>query len=412
MSGKKRKVCCFLWMAVSMLCLGLSLFYAQKACLLEQIQLGSLKPAGISAEEAERIQRSLKEGQDSPSVCFWLEMEKQWMENEGLHRIAKGTATVLCGSSDLLFPESAALHQGDLEGCLLGETLAYELFGNKNAAGMELLYGNRSLVVRDVLKEAPEGIAFQADKQTFSEAGLTFLSVAVLGGKNRKAAAAFSDLSNQYGLPDQPIAGGFYVVLAKAGASALSLYVLCCLVARAARDAWSIRRRPAPLLTLIGLGLFLLLLTTDISPYSIRIGKESLPSQWSDFSWYSRRYEQLCQEGIELIKTEKGNVLFPMLVHSGKAVFFGMVSAFSFMFFQKRAEREGTIRQTVNISILTVILGCAAALFLGWRNLYSDNFSKSCTIFLLYIWGDYALRGSVCRRNMKCVWKKKGGVVQ
>lgn len=389
MRAVRRIAACAVWAALSMLCLGLSLFHAQKVCLMEKVELGSLEPEGVFPETARGIQKDLKEEQDAQGVCFFREQKKQWLKNEDLNRMAQGTLTVLCGSSSLLFPESLALAEDDTEGCLLGEEISYELFGIKNAEGRKVTHGDRELVVRGILKEASGGFAVQSEAEARSETDRPFLGLAVYKTEGQ---GGLSELASQYGLPDQPIAIGLYVTAAKLGACALGAIILICLLTQAGGAIRMGQRRPAFLLAMIVFVLALAVAAVYLTPVSFSIEKEGLPNQWSDFSWYTRRCVQIQGEWLELIQIEKGNVLLYPLLHCVKGAGFGAAAAVFFVFLRRRLGTVDAGRMAFHGSLLLMLAGCGAALFLAWKGVYTEGFSRSCLFYLLWIWGDYALQ--------------------
>lgn len=392
MRGKGAAIAGFAGIAVSVFFLVLSLSYGFQVCRLENTQLVSLNPQGVSANKAKMIQEEAGRKPESPALCFWRELELQPIQNEVLQRTSLANVSILCGSSDLLFPESSALLSGDTKGCLLGETLAYDLFGNKNAVGMQLSYGERVLTVREMLREEPESLVIQEEeKEGESQAAGVFSGLAVRTLENQRAHSILSELSSQYGIQSQPIAGGFYVLMAKLGGSLLFLAVSFLLFAKICVQLWENRRRPAVVLVFAGILLFWFWLSVRMAPYSVRIGKEALPSQWSDFSWFSARFEEIKDQLANLMKIEKRNALFFLLQNSWKAFGSGILS-FMFFFMSRKKIETGQFSRLVGYSVLILLMIMGAALIVEWQGGKPENSLKGAGILLVYLWGVYGLK--------------------
>lgn len=386
MKGGKRAAAGFLGIAASLLFLGISMFCKEQVCTMENFRFVSLKETALSPELAGEIQESLKE-EDLPAVCFWAETGEDWIQNEELHRMVRGSVSILSGSSELLYPKSACLLESDLEGCLIGEDLACELFGSGKAAGKQLDFQGRRLTARGVLRENPRGLALQADAKRTPE--LKFAGLAVRDGGNEGADAVLSDLENQYGISGRKIATGFYAGAAKTGAFLLHLTIGILLALTGGREVWRYRRRPAAALAFLACCLGLLLLLQGISPTSFSVSKELLPGQWSDFGWFAAKWEELSDQWIYLVRLEKSDTLYRMLKYSGGAVAFGLLSALAFAFARKRAalERGNRIRNTAGLLLLSVL----ASFFLLWRGIEAERFPAAGSALLIYFWGIYLL---------------------
>lgn len=405
MKGGKRAAAGFLGIAASLLFLGASMFCKNQVCTMENLRFVSLKETTLSPDLAGEIQESLKE-EDLPAVCFWAETGEDWIQNEELHRMVRGSVSVLSGSSELLYPESACLLESDLEGCLIGEDLAYELFGSGKAAGKQLDFQGRRLTARGVLRENPRGLALQADAERTPE--LKFAGLAVRDSGNGDADAVLSDLENQYGISGRKIATGFYTGAAKIGAFLLHLTIGILLALTGGRKVWRYRRRPAAALAFLVCCLGLLLLLAGSSPASFSIGKDLLPGQWSDFGWFAAKWEELSDQWTHLVRLEKSDTLYRMLKYSGGAVAFGLLSALSLVLCRGRVELERGTRLRNTMGIL--VLSWAVSFLLIWRGMEVKQFLRAGSALLLYVWGRDLLKG--LGRLSKGDWKRENHLAE
>ena len=122
---------------------------------------------GITMARTEQIYASEREKEDGIAFTAWRECPDRAV------RAASGRGSVytdvleLYGSSELVLTVGKTLHREDVEGCLIGETLAEKLFGNRDAEGLVLEYAGRRLTVRGVFREPGMYLVVQAvDKNT------------------------------------------------------------------------------------------------------------------------------------------------------------------------------------------------------------------------------------------------------
>ena len=107
--------------------------------------------AGIGAKDAEEIRRFEQEKESGTEFTAWNEKKQLRVESMDGSRSAITDVMEINGSSELLFSGGKILHTEDTAGCLIGVETAEELFGSRQAEGMEIRYGERMLTVRGVV---------------------------------------------------------------------------------------------------------------------------------------------------------------------------------------------------------------------------------------------------------------------
>ncbi|MCD8216752.1 MAG: hypothetical protein LUD01_01675 [Clostridiales bacterium] len=90
-------------------------------------------------------------------------VENQTFSNEALERSATGTLFLINGSSSNLVSATAELMEDDLTGCLLSTEAAWELFGETEVAGGEVICGGVSCEVRGVYEDTECVVILQAE---------------------------------------------------------------------------------------------------------------------------------------------------------------------------------------------------------------------------------------------------------
>lgn len=150
---------------------------------------------GIHSKEAFSCLKKEEEKETPLLVVFWKERKSQTIENKELNR--KGTCSVMeiCGNSSLLFPNEFPLDKWDMEGCLIGEDTAWQLFGGKDVVGKSLVYGKKTYYIRGVLPKEDIFVCEASQNSTILFNKLTFYGDSYLEKEKIK-----EQLGNEYGL--------------------------------------------------------------------------------------------------------------------------------------------------------------------------------------------------------------------
>ena len=87
----------------------------------------------------------------------WTERKNQVVKAVINERSSNVDILLLCGDSHSVLPWGKNLPESDTEGCILGASLAEQLFGGTEVEGQQILYNGRELTVRGIVKE-PQNI--------------------------------------------------------------------------------------------------------------------------------------------------------------------------------------------------------------------------------------------------------------
>ena len=142
------------------------MFYLQSPISVES----ALELSEKNQKVAEQYRQGL--GNELPlPCCIWGQKDHVLVSNENLSRQMRASAILLCGSPGLLFEDCRVPVAEDLEGCLLDETAAWELFGDIDAIGKEVACENRTFLVREVIPGNEGIISFQAGSALLGKKG-------------------------------------------------------------------------------------------------------------------------------------------------------------------------------------------------------------------------------------------------
>lgn len=83
---------------------------------------------------------------------FWTELEDRQIQSEVLEKNVTANVIALHGRSDILFPNMPVIDTESEKHCLVSETLAYELFGGTDVKGLPVIYQGNVYQVKGVLE--------------------------------------------------------------------------------------------------------------------------------------------------------------------------------------------------------------------------------------------------------------------
>ncbi len=120
-------------------------------------------------------------------------VENQTFSNEVLSRSAAGTLFLIDGSSVNLVSSTGELMAGDLTGCVISTEAAWELFGETEVSGGEILCGCVSCEVRGVYEDTECVVILPAEAYMQAMSGADGNSIDVWSGNAGDNGDAWSD---------------------------------------------------------------------------------------------------------------------------------------------------------------------------------------------------------------------------
>lgn len=190
-------------------------------CSIENVQSQEKEEWGISAKNAFSHLKKEEQREEPLSLVFWREKKNQTIENEELSRQGSFSVIELCGNSALLFPGEYPLNKEDTQGCLIGEAVANQLFGDVNVVGKTLVYGDKTYSVRGVLKNQKTFVCQVPGKSDLLLDQLTFYGNSPLEKERIK-----ERLKTQYGLSIQESPVYWKYILIRAALFAFPAFLL------------------------------------------------------------------------------------------------------------------------------------------------------------------------------------------
>lgn len=266
------------------------------------------------AEEVKKI-GELEAAQEQPcDVTFWSFAGEAALEKEGLARQVMVSGISLAGEAEFLYPQANGLKAGDQEGCVIDGETAWELFGSREAAGQTLTYQGEEYVVRQVVdSQEPMFLYYSRDP------ALVYTMANFRTGETDSPSEMVNAFLMRYGLQGAVSDGsalyafGWGALLLLPLAFVFSLGGLFLRMGQAAsgsrgrRLLWSGAAVALGLLALVWLG------------KNLRISPDLIPTRWSDFSFWSRRFAEKTEGLLRFLQGAKSPGQMGQLVAFGKS---------------------------------------------------------------------------------------------
>lgn len=273
----------------------------------------------ISASQYEEIVRmeEKNEARDkTPDFAFWREDTGQTIHNFQLQRQCQITTVKVRGSMEVLYNDFEKLSEEDVEGCLLDETTAMELFGSLEIEGNEVMVGDRSLIVRGILRGEKNAVVLRpiatesTDKISLGEEGdaNTFLI--------------------NHGIQGEIVTDGFMKGILRLILLIfpLTLLILFGVISRNYLKNFRKYQGVHKVGQVLWWGIMLLFLFVIFKQGEIP--ETMIPDKWSDFSFWSTWWEKSMHNIICYLKERKGQGDLEKIKWFLKGAFFGLFPLF------------------------------------------------------------------------------------
>lgn len=131
------------------------------------------------------------------SFAVWSEFGKETVSDGFGQNKYSVDVTAICGSSYCLLPFGKNLSPDDTKGCIIGSKTAEKLFGSHMAEGGEIIWRDRTWIVRGVVQEPADLLMLQASGMT-DEISFHRISIALNGEDDRRLTG--EKFTGQYGI--------------------------------------------------------------------------------------------------------------------------------------------------------------------------------------------------------------------
>lgn len=304
MRAYKRIISYVLVVFITLLAWSICLTNAQKIQVLQDVVELRYDREKLDAETMKNLQKGENESSEKivKSFITWEQSPKEDLRNKELAKNVTGEVVKVYGNLTMLFPveklQGQTLYEGDGEGTIISEGVAYSLWGSTDVVGQSLIVGDKAYVVRGVLKEKSNRIITQADMAD-KETKFSALRVQLVDKENVEG--VISTLKFKYNLPESVLRNLSLTSILLSGLALLPGYLLGFYgLIRLYKFIYSTHRYwvSAILLSIIALGLTWI--TIEMMQFITYIPSYIIPNKWSDFTFWSKLIDRFIENSRQL----------------------------------------------------------------------------------------------------------------
>lgn len=397
-----------------LLCFGYILSVSSKIGGYQAPVIYYMDGASFSADTV----NSMREEAESGEEISWTAvrtLESQSFSNETLHREATGTLLLLDGNSSNLVAASAELMADDRTGCILSTEAAWELFGETEISGGEIICNQMSYEVRCVYEDSEVVILLSAESysaETDAAGDLSSNDLSELSdGSGRTGAAdaeeaefdkivavpgvslndaqrseAIETFETKYPVGEDKTDCMIYQRLSSAFVLLIPALVLICVIFSGA--AKLIKNRRKIIQGIIGCAVLAVLIALYFILFQIRpsIPADLIPNTWSDFDFWKDKLAGFAVSIRHLLYADKSEIelkFFQPLVRMSAAAGIGVI-LFILTLLGFRAD-EGKAIADLRGLMISLICTCITE-FIVLFLLHRWGISPDESRMLIYLW--------------------------
>ena len=228
---------------------------------------------------------SIKESEKELAVVGWAEESLQSATNLDLGKSASELNVLAIKGSSNLLVKGSNLFADDLEGCLIDNDTSYKLFGSSNCIGREIVYNDRTLVVRGILKGSKSNMIIQIPDDSMKALdGLTIDGTDFTLNK-------IEDFKMRFGISELAINGNVYYMLAKFISMIFPIIALVLILIKVISSLFKSRNKPVLVGIYIIMALTFVFIFFKVTNIKISIPLDMIPNKWSDFDFWSKMWK-------------------------------------------------------------------------------------------------------------------------
>jgi hypothetical protein len=279
-----------------------------------------------------------KKSNDIPVVTAWNRKKNQTIVNQKIGTKSKAALIEAYGDMKQVYPMEFIygniVYPDDFEGCVIDKTLAYHLFRTTDVVGNFLQVQNKQYCIRGVITSEESLCMIQCyeEDKAYSNLELIYQNT-----DNGEAKIRDFMLQNMLGENYSIIDGAFYAkllgVISQLPAWLLSFYIMYQIM----KQIWKRRSIPLQAILLCCAYVALWFLLTWITDFKIHIPKQWIPTRWSDFDFWSRRYKEFHEQltKLEYIMPIPKDIIF--IRYARRCIFCALttlISLLSYLWYQ------------------------------------------------------------------------------
>ncbi len=328
---------------------------------------------------------SIKESEKELAVVGWAEESLQSATNLDLGKSASElNVLVIKGSSNLLV-KGSNLFADDLEGCLIDNDTSYKLFGSSNCIGREIVYNDRTLVVRGILKGSKSNMIIQIPDDSMKALdGLTIDGTDFTLNK-------IEDFKMRFGISELAINGNVYYMLAKFISMIFPIIALVLILIKVISSLFKSRNKPVLVGIYIIMALTFVFIFFKVTNIKISIPLDMIPNKWSDFDFWSKMGKEYKEKIEYVLYMKKYGVDIYNIENLLKSALYSIFTIILFVI-NLRVIKINDIKQLIINNGVLVVSSFVAVLIIWAKYKFDVNVAMIWLIYPLYLCGDYFIK--------------------
>lgn len=363
------------------MCWGISLGYANNIESKDKIINFYFENDNYTVGLLESIGESKKE----LSFVGWREESLQSVTNPDLNRTANDLEILLINGSSNLLVKGSMLFKDDKEGCLIDEETSFKLFGSSNCLGRTIVYNEKSLIVRGILKGTKANMMLQLPED--SNLALKGLTIDGTGLTINK----IEEFKSQFGIQEMAINGGIYYIIAKTIAIIFPILALILILIKIIISI--IKSRKKPILVVIYLFMIItsIFIVFKITNIKISIPLDMIPNKWSDFDFWSKMWKQYSEKIQYVMYMKKSGIDIYNIENLLKSVLFSIFTIILFVI-NLNVIKIKDIKELIINNAISIICTFIAVLIIWTKFNFDVNITMLWLIYPLYLCADYFMK--------------------
>ena len=328
---------------------------------------------------------SIKESEKELAVVGWAEESLQSATNLDLGKSASELNVLAIKGSSNLLVKGSNLFADDLEGCLIDNDTSYKLFGSSNCIGREIVYNDRTLVVRGILKGSKSNMIIQIPDDSMKALdGLTIDGTDFTLNK-------IEDFKMRFGISELAINGNVYYMLAKFISMIFPIIALVLILIKVISSLFKSRNKPVLVGIYIIMALTFVFIFFKVTNIKISIPLDMIPNKWSDFDFWSKMGKEYKEKIEYVLYMKKYGVDIYNIENLLKSALYSIFTIILFVI-NLRVIKINDIKQLIINNGVLVVSSFVAVLIIWAKYKFDVNVAMIWLIYPLYLCGDYFIK--------------------
>ena len=329
--------------------------------------------------------KTIKEADPELAVVGWAEESLQSANNPDLGKIASDLDVLIIKGSSNLLVKGSNLFADDLEGCLIDNDTSYKLFGSSNCVGREIVYNDRTLIVRGILKGSKANIMIQATEDSSQVLdGLTIDGTGLTLNK-------IEDFKVKFGINEMAINGDVYYMIAKFIALIFPIIALVLILIKVITSLFKSRNKPVLVSLYVLMAIASIFIFLKVANIKISIPLDMIPNKWSDFDFWSKMGKEYKEKLEYVLYMKKYGVDIYNIENLLKSVLYSIFTVILFVI-NLRIIKINDIKTLIINNGISILCSFVAILMIWDKYNFDVNITMIWLIYPLYLCGDYFIK--------------------